>query len=225
MRQVIIQSNTTHNPITLIGMEAGLCWGANTEDDEKNYKRGIDCLESNHGRALEFPQVYMTIEGYSAKMCRELFTHCAGAPTRLQASTRYINYADFPIVVPPKIDADDEAKGVYLETAQQIRNSIQKLKDLGVPNEDATMLLPLGMESKMVLRTNLRHLIDMSHQRECQRAYWEFRNFMRDMKNALRAYDEQWAYLVDTYFMPKCEMFGYCPEKNGCGRFPRKEEN
>ena len=62
MSKVIIQDEfTSKNPITMIGKEAGCCWGADTSDDKKNYKRGIDCLESEHGRTFEFPDVYMIL--------------------------------------------------------------------------------------------------------------------------------------------------------------------
>lgn len=36
MGKVIIQDYTTVNPIQLMGEEAGVCWGANIEDAEKN---------------------------------------------------------------------------------------------------------------------------------------------------------------------------------------------
>ena len=58
MGKVIIQTEyTTKNPITMIGTEAGICWGADTTNQEKNYKRGIDCLENEHGRTFEFPDI------------------------------------------------------------------------------------------------------------------------------------------------------------------------
>lgn len=216
MGKVIIQTETTKNPIQLIGKEAGICWGAKTTDKEKNYKRGLDCLKANHGRTLEFPQVYATISGYSAKTLRELYTHIGSLPTRLQASTRYIGYDNFKVVYIPSICDNPETEKIYNNTIECIRSSLAQLKELGVPNEDATMILPLCMETKMVLRTNLRHLIDMSHQRECNRAYWEFRELFRDLKEALANYDEEWKYLVDNYFMPKCKYLGFCPENNSC---------
>ena len=86
------------------------------------------------------------------------------------------------------------------------------------------MLLPLGMESKVVLRTNLRNLIDMAHQRLCTRAYWEYRQLMQDMVHALAEYSEEWRYLTDHYFVPKCEVTGFCPEAKSCGRKPKKAE-
>ena len=92
MGTVTIQRFTYKNPISMIGEEAGICWGADTSNPEKNYKRGLDCLESEHGRTFEFPDVYMILDGYSARVIREWYTHIGGSPTRLQASTRYIDY-------------------------------------------------------------------------------------------------------------------------------------
>ena len=92
MGKVIVQDFTCKEPITMIGTEAGVCWGADISDQKKNYRRGIDCLESEHGRTFEFPDAYMILDGYSARVIREWYTHIGGSPTRLQASTRYIDY-------------------------------------------------------------------------------------------------------------------------------------
>ena len=109
MGKITILEETTKNPITLMGKRAGVCWGADITDDAKNYKRGLDCLVSGHGRVMEYVNVEMVLDGYSARVIREWYTHLGGAPTRLQASTRYINYENFEYIVPPKIAADEEA--------------------------------------------------------------------------------------------------------------------
>lgn len=218
---VIIQEETTKNPITLIGKEAGICYGADVSDDEKNYKRGLDCLESNHGRTLEMPSIYMVLDGYSARVIRELYTHIGGAPTRLQASTRYINYQKgFDYIIPESIAKDENLKYTYEWAMDKILLALQSLEAAGVPKEDSANLLPLGMTTKVVVKYNPRTLIDMSHQRECVRAYWEFREMFNDMKTALSKYSPEWKYIVDKYFMPKCEFLGgVCTESRGCGRY------
>lgn len=219
MAKVIIQDSTTSNPISMIGLEAGVCWGADTEDKEKNYQRGLNCLQSGHMRTAEFPQVYMILDGYSARVIRELYTHIAGGPTRLQASTRYIDYnKGFKYIIPASIQKDPAALMVYLNMMNEIATSLKKLKVLNIPKEDSANLLPLGMETKIVIRTNLRHLIDMSHQRLCTRAYWEFRDLMRDIMEALAKYSPEWNYIIKNYFKPKCEINGVCTEKDSCGR-------
>ncbi len=224
MGKILIQSETTPDPISLIGREAGVCWGADITNAEKNYKRGMDCLTSGHGRTWEYPQVYMVLDGYSARVIREFYTHIGGGPTRLQASTRYINYQKgFPFVTPPSIAANEEADAIYRHAMEEILSAMQKLEALELPREDVGMLLPLGMETKVVFRTNLRNLIDMAHQRMCTRAYWEYRMLMNDMVKALGEYSEEWKYLTEKYFVPKCEVAGFCTEARCCGRKPRKE--
>lgn len=224
MGKITILPHTTKSPITMIGEMAGCCWGADTSDPQKNYKRGIKCLESDHGRTFEFPDVYMTIDGYSARVTREWFTHIGGAPTRLQASTRYINYQKgFDYVTPPSIVNNEEAHKVYDGLMAYIQTALQTLETLGVPREDSAMGLPLGMTTKVVCKHNTRNLIDMSHQRMCNRAYHEYRKLFAELINALRAYSEEWAYLVNHYFMPKCKLYGFCKEEYTCGMMPRRE--
>ena len=224
MGTVTILETTTPDPISLIGERAGICWGADTGSPEKNYQRGWDCIQSGHGRTLEFVTVDMLIDGYSARVMREWYTHIGGAPTRLQESTRYIDYGEFEYVTPKCIDVFDQSKKEYDHAMAVIGDTVISLVNMGVPREDAAMLLPLGMCTRVVDHRNLRNLIDMSRQRMCQRAYWEFRELFRDIGVALMDYSDEWKTIVKTQFYPKCKALGYCPEKHGCGRYPKKGE-
>ena len=145
MGQVIILPETTKQPITTIGKMAGVCWGADTTDAAKNYKRGWNCIESGHGRTEEFPDVYMELDGYSARVIREWYTHVGGMPTRLQASTRYINYGNFEYIVPPSIENNADALKEYMHCMDHIAFAARKLESIDIPREDAAMLLPLAM--------------------------------------------------------------------------------
>lgn len=230
MGTVIITEDTTKCPITMIGRYAGVCWGANISDNEKNFKRGLDCIKSEHGRTWEFPDVYAIIDGYSAKTLREWYTHIGGSPTRLQASTRYINYSKgkgFEYVIPPTISDNDDALTEWSLMMCDINEMIGKFIDIyNIPIEDATMALPLAYKSKMVDKRNFRNIVDMSAQRTCSRAYWEYKDgVMKDYLNALKNYSEEWNILVEITCKQKCEKTGFCTEKKTCGRKPRKDEN
>lgn len=216
MGKVIIQDMTTKNPITLIGYESGVCYGSDITNDEKNYKRGLENIESGHGRTFEFPQVYMVLDGYSARVIREFYTHIAGGPTRLQASTRYIDYDHFEFITPPSIKDNAYTNWRYNKCMQEIIGCYEQLENLGIPKEDIANILPLGMTTKIVCRTNLRNIIDMSHQRLCNRAYWEYKDLMHDLMKALSEYSEEWAYIVKKYMIPKCVYLGRCPEIHSC---------
>ena len=214
---ITILPETTKNPISLIGERAGVCWNADTSNKEKNYKRGMDCILANHGRVLEFVNVEMVIDGYSARVIREWYTHIGSMPSRLQESTRYIDEGDFDYIIPKSINTVMKSQ-VYSEVMEKISESYKELQTLGVPKEDIAMILPLGMTTKIVDKRNLRNLIDMSHQRMCTRAYWEYRQLFNDICNTLREYSDEWEWIVDNLFVPKCELFGYCTEKKSCGR-------
>ena len=46
--------------------------------------------------------------------------------------------------------------------------------------------------------------------------------------DALSEYSEEWKYLVEHFFVPKCQVTGYCTEKKSCGRakvFDRGADN
>ena len=135
MGKIIVLPETTKEPITLIGKRAGICWGADISDDTKNYNRGLDCIKSNHGRTLEYVNIELVLDGYSARAIREYYTHIAGSPTRLQASTRYINYKNFDYVIPPSVKKFG-GEEIYKETMDIISENCQKLEQLGIPRED-----------------------------------------------------------------------------------------
>jgi thymidylate synthase (FAD) len=225
MGKVIIDEATPKNPITLAGKMVGPCYGSDTSDDGKNYKRGKNCILDNHGRVFEYMTVWFTLDGYSAKTMREFYTHIGGAPTRTQASTRYISYKGFDYVIPPSIQRNDKAFKKYIDCMENIAQTTKELQEeCGIKAEDANMVLPLGMTTVVSCHFNIRTLIEMSHQRLCNRAYWEFRELMKDIMDALSNYSEEWKYLVDTFFKPKCDVYGYCTEKFGCGKYPKREE-
>ena len=90
MGTVTILPETTKNPITLMGSRAGICWNANVSDDEKNYKRGLDCIKSGHGRVMEYVNVEMIIDGYSGKTIREFYSHITHKTTHIG-----VHYARF----------------------------------------------------------------------------------------------------------------------------------
>lgn len=222
MGKITILPETTIDPISLMGRRAGICWGADITDSEKNYKRGLDCIKSNHGRVFEFVNIEAIIEGYSARVIREWYTHIGGSPTRLQSSTRYVNYDNFEYIIPKTVQTEEQ-KTWYNNAIDTISQTLKNLEESGVKREDAAMLLPLGMTTKMVDKRNVRNVISMAEQRMCSRAYWEYRELFNEYIKQLRLYSEEWATLIPMVMQPKCETLGYCPEKYSCGRKPRKD--
>ena len=215
--------NYDKHPITLIGRCVGQCYGSDTSDPVKNYKRGKQCIEDGHGRVLEYASVIMELDEYSIKVMREFYTHIGGLPTRTQESTRYVNMQERGYFTPPKIDLNDKAYGCYEYIMGEIWDAYERLVGLGIPKEDASMVLPLGMNTKVVVKMNARTLLDMAQVRMCTRAYHEYRKLMNEIKELLSGLDTEWAQLADM-MKPKCEVVGFCTEHYSCGRKPKKDE-
>ena len=223
MGRVLVREYTTKTPLQMIGESAGFCWGSDISDANKNMKRAIDCIASGHGRTMEFPDIHLILDGYSARVIREFYTHIGCLPTRLQSSTRYVDAKSFKYVTPPSVFKNEKAKQVYDETMEHIREGYAKLEELGIQREDAAMVLPLGMETVIVDKRNFRNLVDMAKNRMCTRAYWEYRELMNDICEALSSYSGEWNTLIKLCMKPKCEISGYCTESKSCGRKPKKE--
>ena len=204
--------NATKNPIQFIGKVAGCCYGSKDEP-QANYKRGLKCIKDGHGRAMEFVDVTLEIDEVSARMIRELGRHVIGT-SYLQASTRYITYDNFDYYTPKNLKDDKE----YHITMQNILASYQSLVEKGMPKEDVANLLPLGMNTKIVLKINYRALLHMAEVRMCERAYIEFRDFMKELIKTISEVDEEWADLM-TFMKPKCKI---CTEKENCPRLKTK---
>ena len=204
--------SATQNPIQFIGKVAGCCYGSKDEP-QANYKRGLKCIKDGHGRAMEFVDVTLEIDEVSARMIRELGRHVIGT-SYLQASTRYITYDNFNYYTPKTLEDNQK----YQEAMNVILDTYQNLLDSGVPKEDIANILPLGMNTKIVLKINYRALLHMAEVRMCERAYIEFRDFMKDLISVISNIDEEWAELM-KFMLPKCKT---CTEKENCPRLKNK---
>lgn len=211
----------TKKPFTHIGRCVGNCYGSDTSDDKKNYARGKECVEDGHGRVEEYPSITLEIDGYSIKTIREFYTHIIGT-TRTQESTRYVNMKERGYVVPPKVENDDSAFCLYNNHMLSIFDTYEELVALGIPKEDASMILPLGMKTKIVVKMNVRALLHMAQVRMCSRAYHEFQQLMLEIKKTLLMLSPEWQEIA-LMMKPKCEVVGYCEEHHSCGRrLPKK---
>lgn len=222
MGKVTIMSQTLKQPLSFIGECAGPAYGSDTSNPKKNYKRGLTCVKDGHGRMLEFCDVFLKIEGYSARVMREFMRHVGDGLTAIQRSTRYCNEADFEYYTPPYIEKN--LKDDYDKIMGRIQDAYYDLIECGVSKEDAANILPLGMNTVVVMKKNARCLSDMAQVRLCNRAYIEYRQLMKDIIQALRDYSPEWDTLADEIFKCKCDIYGYCTEKFGCGKYPKREE-
>lgn len=210
----------THNPISYMGKVAGICWGSDTESSDKNLKRGMTCIKANHGRVMEYPDVTLEIDEFSARCIRELYTSIIGV-SRLQESTRYVNCSDFDYYIPESIANNNSALMTYKVLMDNIADAYTELEELKIPKEDIANILPLGMHTKIVFKINLRALINLNEVRDCSRVYKEYRNLMTELNSKLSTLDDEWLWLCKNEFKCSCEKTGVCNEVKSCGRYKK----
>lgn len=78
------------------------------------------------------------------------------------------------------------------------------------------------MMTKIIDKRNLRNMINLMNQRLCTRAYSEIRTLANEIKKSLSEYSDEWKWICENLFVPKCETTGFCIEAKCCGRKPKK---
>ena len=214
-------TRVTENPILAIEEAASNCYNSEPTGDGKIMKH---CIKSGHTSVTEFCDFTFHIEGISRALSHQLVRHRMASYA--QRSQRYCSEDGFGYVIPPSIAKNPTAKGIYSELMEDIALLYKELQSVGVPNEDARMILPNACETIIEVKMNLRALMNFMNERLCTCAQWEIRELALAMKKAIvEKYPELAEYLV-----PKCEKYGkeygFCNESKArtCGRNPRLAE-
>ncbi len=191
-------------------------WDKVTDDQKARLIRQI--ISSGHTSTIEHATFSFAIEGVSRALTHQLVRHRLASYS--QKSQRYVSEGGFEYILPPKIAAIPEAKKLYLAELQKIQEDYNKLIELGIPAEDARMLLPNACETKIVVTMNARALFNFFEERLCNRAQWEIRIMAGMMLKELR----KAAPLIFKYAGPTCVTEKICWQgKLHCGK-PDKDK-
>ncbi|MCR4432325.1 MAG: FAD-dependent thymidylate synthase [Tepidanaerobacteraceae bacterium] len=121
--------------------------------------------------------------------------------------------------LPESIAKSPEAILTYISGLECCKNSYIELVKMGVEQEDARYILPMGTQTRLVMTMNVRSLYNFFHQRCCRRAQSEIRHLAEMMLAEVKKIAPG---LFEKAGAP-CETEGFCPEGSfGCGRHPAK---
>ena len=215
----------TENPILAIEEAASNCYNSEATGDGKIMKH---CIKSGHTSVTEFCDFTFHIEGISRALSHQLVRHRMASYA--QRSQRYCGENGFDYVIPPSITKNEDVLDSYKGMMQTLQEWYSELQELGIPNEDARMVLPNACETIIEVKMNLRALMNFMNERLCTCAQWEIRQLALTMKKAIvEKYPE-----LEPYLVPKCEKygkeFGFCMETKQrreqlkCNRHPRLAE-
>ena len=138
-----------------------------------------------------------------------------------QRSQRYCVEDGFEFVTPSSVSKNAEATELYEKTVETIKRAYSDLLEMGVPAEDARMLLPNACCTEICVKMNLRELIHFCNERLCACAQWEIRAMAREMVKAVVEVAPE----LKAFLVPKCEVhapYSFCTESKSrsCGRHP-----
>ena len=211
----------TENPILAIEEAASNCYNSTPTGDGKIMKH---CIKSGHTSVTEFCDFTFHIEGISRALSHQLVRHRMASYA--QRSQRYCSEDGFGYVTPRTIEKNDEATVIYKTIMKDLAFKYKQLQELGIPNEDARMILPNACETQIEVKMNLRALMNFMNERLCSCAQWEIRQLAWEMRKQVLLQVPE----LNDYLVPKCEKngeeYGFCNESKSrsCGRHPRLVE-
>jgi thymidylate synthase (FAD) len=162
-------------------------------------------VNSGHTSTLEHITFTFAIEGVSRALLAQLTRHRVGFSFSVQ-SQRYVRFGSddkaggFDYVTPESVKKNEKsglveqngesfetnAIALYayaMETSQYVYDA---LRELGIPAEDARMVLPNAAATNLVMTANLRALLDFYGKRRKGRgAQWEIAELAEELRKAV----------------------------------------
>jgi thymidylate synthase (FAD) len=152
---------------------------------EKDTKLIRNVIAKGHDSTLEHIVFSFDISGISRACSHQLVRHRMASYS--QRSQRYVSEDEFEYVVPSTISSNNNnAMGEYLNTMLVLNQSYQKLKELGIPKEDARFVLPNACETSLIMTINARSLRNFFKLRMDKHAQWEIRELAMEMYNQIK---------------------------------------
>lgn len=239
----------TPNPEKTVACAAKLCYANTTIGDlydgltDEKAESFVEMLAAiGHESPIEHVSFTFGIEGVSRAFLAQITRHRLASYS--VQSQRYVKMDKFSFVVPPEIEADSQAREIFLKAMQDDLDTYQKLTDIlskkyfdnnllqGMTEkaakstaekkaiEDARFVLPNACDTQMVVTMNARSLLNFFHHRCCNRAQWEIKAVADEMLRLV-------CKVAPTLFAaagPKCYKKN-CPEgKMSCGKINEMRE-
>ena len=205
----------TPDPVKAIETAASTCY----DSQPTQGKIMRHCYKSGHHSVLEFADFSFKITGVSRALTHQLVRHRVASYA--QRSQRYCKEDGFNTVTPASVKRNPEALEKYEATIEQIKAVYSELLSMGIPPEDARMLLPNACCTEICVKMNLRELIHFCNERMCTCAQWEIRKLAKKMAEAAISVEP----MLADYLVPKCEAnkpYCFCTESKSrsCGKHP-----
>ena len=238
----------TPQPEKVIAMAAKLCYSQVGVDqiEENLTSEKVDkflkmLISVGHESPIEHINFTFGVEGIS-RAPHQIVRHRIASYS--QQSQRYVKLSQFEYIIPPNIEDNEEARGIFIKVMENDQKSYDKIvdilfvkhfndfKNIGKNDkeakslaekksiEDARYVFPNACETKMVFTMNARTLFNFFNHRCCERAQWEINKLATLMLKEVRKVSP----IIFGNVGPSC-LNGACPEGNmTCGNITEIKE-
>ncbi|EJQ06657.1 FAD-dependent thymidylate synthase [Bacillus cereus] len=160
---------SANKPSEIVAKEGGRYFGNKATDGGKGTEADRlmrHIVASKHVSTLEHITFTFAIEGVSRGLLAQLTRHRVGFSFSVQ-SQRYVRFGSddksggFNYVIPEKVESKGPyAVALYRASMKALQQDYDALRAVGVPAEDARMVLPQAATTNLVMTVNLRSLLD-----------------------------------------------------------------
>lgn len=158
----------------------------NKETPDSHIKFIRMLIKLGHTSVLEHAVASFKISDVSRSLTHQLVRHRIASYT--QKSQRYVDESTFEYVTPDKIKENEAAFNIYNNFMNYCKETYKKLKEIGIPKEDARFVLPNATKTEIVLTANLREFRHMISLRGSKEAQWEIRRMFIEILKILKEY-------------------------------------
>lgn len=222
MKVTVLNPDNVTDLFSHWGRFSAVCYDTKTNSPEKI---GKHCLESEHFSGSRSTYIEFMVEECPRFLIDQLIRKEIGACKNVQ-SFRYVDKSSFAYEIPVEIKDNKALVDRYINhmrEAMELYEDIQsyvlsKGKSKERANEQARYVLPMSNHGTVVIGMTVECFIEFCYKRLCVRTEDIHHQLAILMRNEV-------VYLLpelSEYLVPKCVYLTWCPEKNSCGRYPKK---
>jgi len=165
--------------------------------DDLTFDRRLEIIyKGGHLGIFEHASASFMIENISRAFTLQHVRHRIGI-SHAQISMRAVELDKLQTIIPPTIAVDPESSDLYLATWKNMRETYSKLRERGIPVEDARFVAGAGTQSQVMTTATFRAWIHYLEERLYRGAQWEIRGVAEEIWRQLQdhspnIFDPKW---------------------------------
>ena len=177
--------NRLWNQESLIEHSARTCYHSQDKQDT-NIRFVENVVKRGHLSVTEHISFTFEISGITRACANQLVRHRRASYS--QESTRYCDMANQNVIEPDDIKNDPYCHVVWINTVKAIKKAYAIFRKQDIKKEDARAILPLNLETQLVMTCNTRELMHIINLRTSQKAQKEIREVVSHMLDIAMEY-------------------------------------